>query len=375
MNKSDNEEQESNSTVWFKSIRDYRAAIDGEPSSKNQSVQNLENNYGIQGSPAQHRLIQDVNKLENAKYSLLAPSGISSLALCLDALLENGDSVLLPRGVYSPTAMYCQEILSKRSISTGFYEPESLNSLSEVADETTKLIVIESPASVTFELTDIEEVVDLANERGITTLADNTWASGVLCKPLDIGVDISVISGTKYFGDYEDVFIGTVSTNNLNLFSKIQHLHMLLGLYVSPHECLAAAKGLDTIEDRIKKRGDNALKLIEYLAHLDVVTRVNNPSEQPLFSKYFTGPNGLFSVELDKDYSDDELEPFINALQVFGLAEGWGDAKSKVLLYKPEELDARPNAPKNTVLRFNSGLEPIGDQLSDLENAFNLIGA
>lgn len=362
------------STIWFKTIKDYRGALAGKPLAQGQTVNNVENNYGIEGNPTQQQFQKEIAALENARYSYLYPSGISAICMVFDALLTPGNHILVPEGVYGPTRLFCDEILAKRNISTSYYDQGNTSSLNGQITDKTRLILIESPASVTFELTDIAKVKELAKTKNIITVADATWSSGILGKLLNHDIDVSVLSATKYIAGHSDVFMGTVSTNRHSLARTIARHHMLHGIYVSPFDAMLESRGIESLEARVSKHEQNALKVHDFLETQNLVARIYRPDKNDeKFYKYFTGFNGMISIELKRKYDDNELEDFIAALRVYRLGESWGGTQSKVLLFQPEEFRNRTHPPEGTVLRFSIGLEQIDLQINDLKKAFNKI--
>ncbi|HEY5152472.1 MAG TPA: PLP-dependent aspartate aminotransferase family protein [Candidatus Saccharimonadales bacterium] len=352
------------SSLHFANLADYRAAGNGEPVLSGQTSNHLDNGYGLQGNPTLHQLQDSISKLENGRYSLLFPSGSTALS-ALSALFKSGDHWLVPDSVYAPVRRYAEYLDEHFGVKCDYYNPASLDTLADLINDKTKLIHIETPSSATFDLTDVEAVVELAKAKGVPTSADNTWASGVLYKPLDHGVDISILSLTKYIGGYSDVFMGSLTTGNEDLFKLFSYQHRVLGYTVSPFSAMLLNRGLESLEVRLAAHGANVECLVQGIEGNNKVTRIYKIT--PGKGNGFSGINGLFSIELDRKYSDAELEKAFAKLATFKIGESWGGTRSLVLPFQPEELSQRFNAPKNTIIRFHSGLENVDLQAADIQ--------
>jgi cysteine-S-conjugate beta-lyase len=352
------------SSLHFDNFDDYLAAGDGAPVLPGQTVTGLDNGYGLQGNPTLHGLQDSISRLENGAHSLLYPSG--QTALCaLEGIMENGDHWLMPAGVYGPLRRFANYIVARSGITYDLYDPLEPASVRAAITERTKLIHIESPVSATFETTPVEDVAAMAHEHGLLVSADNTWASGMLSKPLDLGVDISALSLTKYAAGHSDVFMGSLTVKDDGLFERLANHHFIHGYTVSPLDAMSVRRGLETLPVRLAAHAQNAETLIDAAQSSPVVKRIM--SAGPKASSELSGSNGLFSVELDRRYEVHELQVILGGLRIFGIGESWGGTKSLVLPFQPEGLADRSQAPQGTVLRFHAGLEDVAAQTTDMQ--------
>src|SRR3569833_1214079 len=155
--------------------------------------------YGRQGLSAQFALQAGLAELERAKAVTLYPSGLAAVTGTLLALLKAGDEVLVTDAIYRPTRRFCDQVLKRFGVAVSYFAPlEAPETLVGEASAAVRLILMESPGSLSFEMQDVPGVADRARARGILTVADNTWGAGYLTKPLDQGVDVSVQALTKY---------------------------------------------------------------------------------------------------------------------------------------------------------------------------------
>ncbi len=353
------------SSLHFDTLAAYRAAGDGKPILQGQTIGGVDNGYGLQGNPTFHELQTLISNLEHGQDTLLYPSGLTALA-ALSALLSSGDHWLLPDSVYGPFRRYAEYLDKHYNISFDCYSPDSVQSAADLLKKNTKLIHIESPASVTFELTDVDAITKLAKDNNILTSADNTWASGVLYHPLDHGVDISILSLTKYIAGYSDVFMGSVTCKNPALFKQLSYHHRVYGYSVSPFSTMLVSRGLESLATRLVMHGANASQLVKILEESKKVTRIFQAITDEKAD--ISGTNGLLSIELDHIYNDAELEKAFAGLKVFKIGESWGGTRSMVLPFQPAELCNRLTPPNNTIIRFHAGLEDVSLQLTDIIN-------
>jgi cystathionine beta-lyase len=351
-------------SLHYASLADFRNGGKGALALPGQSVQGMDNGYGLQGNPTVHELQDAVSHLEGGEYSLLYPSGLTALT-ALGALLKSGDHWVLPDSVYAPVLRYAQFLEERFSITYSLYDPMDLKTLQDCITSRTKLIHIESPSSVTFESPRIAQIVEIAQKHSIITSADNTWASGVLCQPLSLGVDISILSLTKYAAGYSDVFMGSITTSNKSLFETLAYHHRVYGYTVSPSSASLVRRGLESLQVRMAAHGLRAERLVEAIRGDSNVAKIYYASPQS--SPELSGGNGLFSLELTRYYSDLELEKPLAMLEIFAIGESWGGTRSMVLPFQPEDLSNCFTPPQGTIVRFHAGLEDYERQLADIE--------
>ncbi len=358
------------SSLHFVSLAEYRAAGTGQTVLSGQTVDGMDNGYGLQGNPTLQELQAAVSGLENGAHTLIFPSGSTAL-IALSALLHSGDHWLLPDTVYGPMRRYAEYLREQYGVAYDYYDPRSLDSVPALIRAETKLIHIETPASVTFELTNVDKLVQFAKTKNILTSADNTWASGILYRPLDHGVDISILSLTKYAAGYSDVFMGSLTCQRTDLFKQLSYYHRVMGYTVSPFSAMLVGRGLESLPVRLAAHGANACQLVKALEGHPKITKIYQAGAAK--QDGLSGPNGLFSLELDRPYSDAELEKAFAALQTFKIGESWGGTRSLVLPFQPTELSQRTTPPQNTIIRFHAGLEKLDLQRTDLANFLTLI--
>jgi cystathionine beta-lyase len=218
---------------------------------------------------------------------------------------------------------------------------------------------------------DVPAIAGLAKARGILTLLDNTWAAGLLFKPLAHGVDLSVQSLTKYVGGHSDVFMGSVAAASPAMVAALERAIVDFGWAVSGDDAYQMLRGLRTLPTRMAHHGPASLKVAAWLAEQPQVSRVLHPAlpgapGYDLWRRDYAGPAGVFAVVMQPG-SQHAVEALLDTLTLFGLGYSWGGFESLALNADPQ-FDVRQFklAYGGPVIRLNIGLEDPDDLIADL---------
>jgi cystathionine beta-lyase len=225
---------------------------------------------------------------------------------------------------------------------------------------------------------DVPAIAAAARARGVATLIDNTWSAGLLFRPLDHGVDVSLQALSKYVGGHSDVFLGSVATNDAAIAAAIEGLIEQMGWFVSPDDCYLALRGLRTLPVRMKQHEANALEVARWLEGRPEVLKVLHPAlssfpDHAVWKRDFSGSNGLFGVVLKPGLDADQV---IDALELFGTGVSWGGYES--LASPGDRMIGRRAAPEplgGSLLRLHVGLESPQDLIADLNRALERLHA
>ena len=356
---------QSGSTVLFSNYADMLAAQNGEYPGVT---------YGTGGLTTQKAFEEALCRLENGHTAKAFPSGVSAIINTLMAFTQSGDEVLLCENVYGPTARFCYKVLAKYGV---IIKPLASSVGSEIEEQVTnktKLIFLESPGSNTFEIQDIRAITKIAQANDIITVIDNTWATPLHLKPLDLGVDVSIHSATKYICGYSDILMGvaTVNEKNADAFDAFYHS---LENYTNPDDCYMALRGLRTLEVRLKAHEKSAFEIARWLEAHTLIDKVIHPGlpshpQHRLWKRDFSGAAGLFAFTFKQDYSVEQIGQFVNSLTLFGLGFSWGGFKSLITAGKFIRGDKLSHNGKH-IIRLNIGLEDSQQLMGDLASAFN----
>ena len=370
-----------NPPVWRASTHLYDKVADLEAGWN----QNADGNffYGRRGSPTQWSLAEALTELEpGAHGTLLYPSGVAAINCALLAVLNPGDVVLMSDNAYDPSRNFAEGFLKHWGVETRYYDPLIGAEIATLFCDRTRAILMESPGSLTFEVSDIPAICAAAKahkgKREIVTLLDNTWATPLFFTALEKGVDISILAATKYVVGHSDVMAGSVTATKRH-WKALQLTAQMLGQVLSPDDAYLAARGLRTMAVRLKAHEASALDLAHWLEGRAEVASVLHPAlpscpGHEIWKRDFTGSSGLFSFVLKGDW--EAARKFIDALDLFGIGYSWGGFESLAVPKRPEEYRSATEWDcDGTVIRLQIGLEDVEDLKADLERGFAAITA
>ena len=356
---------QSGSTVLFDNYADMLAAQSGEYPGVT---------YGTGGLTTQKAFEEALCKLENGHTTKAFPSGISAIINTFMAFIQSGDEILLCENVYSPTARFCYKVLAKYGVKVNSLASNIGAEIEAQITDKTKLIFLESPGSNTFEIQDIRAITKIAQDNNIITVIDNTWATPLHLKPLDLGVDVSIHSATKYICGYSDILMGVATVNEkyADVFDAFYHS---LENYTNPNDCYMALRGLRTLEVRLKAHEKSAFEIAKWLEGQTLVEKVIHPGlcshpQHHLWKRDFSGAAGLFAFTFKQDYKDEKIGNFVDSLTQFGLGFSWGGFKSLITAGRFKRGDKWSHNGKH-IIRLNIGLEDTQGLKDDLESAFD----
>lgn len=334
--------------------------------------------YGRHGLDT-HRALEDaIIALEGGHRAFLAPSGLAAITLVLVALLSPGDHALVADSVYSPVRRVDATLLQRLGITLEYFSP-SQDDLASKIRPNTRLIYVESPSSLLYEVLDLPHIAAVARAHGIPVATDNTWSGGWFYRPLQLGANISIQAATKYLAGHSDVMQGIVVTDAPGLSQKISTAHEALGLTVGADDAYLTLRGMRTLPVRLAQHQRHATQIAEWLQAQPLVERVFYPAlpsdpGHALWQRDFTGASGLVSFAFTPGVSDTQAERFVDALRFFALGASWGGYESLALIAAPERLREHSAWQGDTpVVRLHIGLEDPQDLIDDLSQALRSV--
>lgn len=336
--------------------------------------------YGRTGNPQSDSFEQAMATLERGYGARTTGTGLSAIVLALISFLKAGDHLLMVDTVYGPTRDFCTRTLARFGVEVEFYDPRIAGGIGALIRDNTAVIYLESPGSATFEVQDVPAVVEEARKNGVVTIMDNTWAGGVLFRPIEHGVDIVVQAATKYIGGHSDINLGFVVAAMKESFERVRAESVVQGVCAAPEDMTLALRGLRTMKIRMEHSAKSALKVAEFLQAQESVQRVYYPAlpDDPgyaLWKRDFSGANGVLSVLL-KPAPKAAVRAFVESLALFPIGSSWGGYES---LLQPQYLKkyrtAVPWSEEGALLRLQIGLEDAGDLMSDLKAALGKFAA
>jgi cystathionine beta-lyase len=333
--------------------------------------------YGRQGLAAQAALQDALATMEHAVGVTLYPSGLAAITGALLAVLKAGDELMVVDTIYAPTRRFCDQVLTRYGVTVSYFDPhEPPEALVGRATAATRLILLESPGSLTMEMQDMTRVAQLARARGVLTACDNTWGAGLLFKPLQHGIDLSLQALTKYVGGHSDVFMGSAAAVDPALVRKLNDGVLHLGWAVSPDDAYLMLRGLRTLPTRLAQQGANGLRVADWLGVQPEVAALYHPAlpgapDHALWKRDFSGAASLFTFALQPG-PEAAVNAFLDALQLFGLGFSWGGFESLAISVDPQLTQRRiKRAYPGPLVRLHVGLEDADDLIDDLRHALD----
>ena len=326
--------------------------------------------YGRTGNPSRKLLEECVRDLEGGVAAAAFGSGMAAIMSVFQAL-SPGDHVIAPRDIYHGTARLLREVLARWNLDTSFVDMTDIDEVRQAIISSTRLLIIETPSNPLLKITDIAAMAEVARQRGITCVCDNTWASPVLQRCLDLGADLVVHSTTKYLGGHGDVTGGVVvSARQDGLFEEISRIQQQGGAVPSPFDCWLVLRGIRTLPYRMRAHSENAAKVATFLNGHPKVLEV-----------YYPGLKGhpghdvarrqmdLFGGMLSFRVQGGREAAFRVAAgtSLFVRATSLGSCES--LIEHRASIEGPESGTPDDLLRVSVGLENADDLMSDLEQA------
>ena len=362
------------STMVFKSMSDLRQVQ--RKNIKNPRGGHFE--YGRQGTATTFELEKILTNLEESYHTFLTPTGFGSVFLCLFSILRPGDEIIIADPLYSPTRILTEDYLKEFNINAKFYDPNNLDTIKKNFTNKTKLIYVENPGSNTFEFQDLGKIISFAKKKKILTAIDNTWATPYFLKPIKIGFDLSIVSATKYYSGHSDVMGGSLAVSK-RVFKRVIRAQNMTGLRLSPDDAYFIMRGIRTLDVRLEKHQDNAIKIAKFLSkkkNIEVLYPFKkNTKNYKFWKKYYSGSSGLMGLKI-KVKNKKSVDRFVNSLKLFGHGYSWGGYESLALHQEINEQGNRKylNLDKNEyIVRLHVGLEDPKDLIKDISSSLKFL--
>jgi cystathionine beta-lyase len=335
--------------------------------------------YGRYGTPTTFALEEALAGIEGGHRAMVLPSGLAAIAAALLGCLKSGDHVLMVDSVYGPARNLCNGVLVRYGVESTFYDPALGDGIAELMRPNTKVVYVESPGSLTFEVQDIPAIAKVAHARGALVLMDNTWASPAFFPSFKHGVDVSIHAATKYIVGHSDVMMGAIVTTEA-AFLPIRTMMADLGYSAAPDDVYLALRGLRTLSVRLERHQKNATQVATWLQSRPEVEEVLYPAlpgarGHALWKRDFLGATGLFGVIL-KPAPKPGVDAMLDGLKLFGMGASWGGYESLIQPVNPGRMrTATKWETAGPMLRLHIGLESPDDLIADLAKGFDRLNA
>jgi len=335
--------------------------------------------YSRSGNPTRNCFESTVASLEGAKHALTFASGLGASTILM-MTLKAGDHVVVSDDVYGGSNRLFSKVMTKFGLEFDFIDCTNLELVEKtIRPGKTTMVWIETPTNPTMKCIDIKAIADIAHKQeGIVVVVDNTFMSPVFQRPLMWGADVAYASCTKYINGHSDAIMGSISTNNEEIYKQCKFLQNAMGVVPSPFDCFLANRGAKTLKVRMMQHQTNAMAVATFLESHPCIERVFYPGlkshpAHELVKRQCTGFSGMVSAVLKGNL--DSTTKFLQSLKIFSLAESLGGYES--LIEHPALMTHASVAPEHravlgitdTFVRMSVGLEESEDLIEDIDQA------
>lgn len=334
--------------------------------------------YGRSDNPTREALEETIAQLENGVRGFAFASGMAAISSVL-LIFSPGDHLVVCEDVYGGTFRILTTLLARLGIEATFVDATSLESIAAAIRPATKGIYLETPSNPLIKITDLAAVAQLARERGIITLVDNTFMTPYFQRPLELGCDIVLHSGTKFLNGHSDVICGFAVVRDAELGQRIRFIQNAFGAILGPQDCWLVLRGLKTLKVRMEESQKGAVAVANWLALQQRVTEVFYPGlpDHPghdIHARQASGPGAVLSFKLESvELTRRVLEGV--KLPAFAVSLGGVEsiisypAKMSHAAMPPHERAAR--GVTDNLIRLSVGLEEPEDLIDDLDRCIN----
>lgn len=339
--------------------------------------------YARSNNPTRKVLEDVVAQLEGGHSAFAFATGLAAIDAVLK-LLSAGDEIIAVDDIYGGAYRLFTHVYEKLGIKVHYVDTTDAENVANVISSKTKLVWIESPTNPTLKVSDIQEISKIAKSVNALLVVDNTFASPIAQKPIALGADIIIHSGTKYIGGHSDLVAGLVVTRTKELSEKLKFVQNASGGILGPWDCFLTIRGIETLELRYRKQCENAFAVAAFLANHEAVENVYFPGlvSHKNHDVAKRQQNGLFGGIVSFTLKEDTQEAankFVTNTTYFKLAESLGGVKS-LLCHPPQMTHASiprekrlQSGIKDSLIRLSCGIEDSEDLINDLSQAFTTV--
>jgi cystathionine beta-lyase/cystathionine gamma-synthase len=332
--------------------------------------------YSRTGNPTRAALEKLIADLEGGEFGLAFASGLAAIHTVL-SLFKAGDRIIISDNIYGGTFRILDKVFKPLGLQYEITDTTDTAKIEAAIDPNTKAIYIETPANPLLSVTDIAETAKIAKKAGVLLIVDNTFLTPYLQRPLTLGADIVIHSGTKYLGGHSDTISGLVALRDAKIAERLYFLQNAIGGVLSPFDSFLMIRGIKTLGVRMDRHTANATRIAEWLQESGYVKKVYFPglASDPGYAvqkKQADGPGAMISFVLKEEY---DYRAFFKNLHLITLAESLGGVESLVchpasMTHASIPADIRQKTGiVDELIRFSVGIEDVNDLIADLEQA------
>lgn len=339
--------------------------------------------YHRHGNPTNSQVAEIIAKLEQTEDALVLATGMAAISTAILAVVKSGDHIVAQHAHYSGSTLFLKEFLSDYGVEVTHIDQTDNQAFESAIRPNTRLIYVETPSNPNLDITDLAFVGALGKKHGITTMADNTFASPINQRPAAYGIDVVLHSATKYLGGHSDLTAGVVCGSR-EYIERVWRRSLVLGASLSPFDSWLLLRGLKTLALRVRQINENALALAQWLEQSPLIKKVRyvglpNHPQYALARKQMQGFTGMLSIEIEGQNEEQEFQraqSILNKLQLFINAASLGGVES--LIVHPASMwgshhsatQKQTSGITRGMLRISVGIEHVDDLIADFQQAF-----
>lgn len=330
--------------------------------------------YARSGNPTREALEQTIAVLEGGKYGYAFASGMAAVSSVL-SIFRKGDHIIAPEDLYGGTYRVLTQFFNELGIEATFVDTSDVDAIKNAVRNNTKALYLETPSNPLLKISDLNEAVDIAKKHNIISIIDNTFMSPYFQRPLDLGVDISIHSATKFIGGHSDVIGGLVATNREDLAQRIRFIQNGYGAILGPQDCWLLLRGIKTLRARMEMQQETAQQVAHWLTKQPWVEAVFYPGLEShagydIHQKQASGAGAVLSF---KTVTKEMAKKIMKNVKIWSVAVSLGGVES--IMSYPIKMShaAVPEAERkklgitDTLIRLSVGLEEAEDLIEDIK--------
>ncbi len=333
--------------------------------------------YTRSSNPTRHRLEEHLSLIEGSNYGVSYSSGMAACDSVF-RMLKAGDHIICSKDLYGGVTRLLDQSYTSFGVEVDYVDVSSASSLDRALKSNTKMIWVETPSNPLLEVIDLNLISSFANSNDLISVVDSTFATPYLLKPIEYQIDMVVQSTSKYISGHNQLIGGAVLTNSEELFKRLKFFQKSIGAVQSPFDCYLTLLGVKTLELRMDRHCENAMKVAQFLAESKMVKRVIYPGlpnheQHSIAKEQMKNYGGMLSFELETSF--EKTKEFINKLEFCMLAESLGGTETMIThpasmthLDVPKEVRIRRGL-TDTLCRLSVGIEDVEDIIMDLDRA------
>jgi len=335
--------------------------------------------YSRLQNPTREAAENAISLLENGKEALAFSSGMAAVSTVIK-LFKSGDSIIVSDDLYGGIYRIFESIYSVYGIKAIYTDTTSIQNIENAYSPSVKAIFLESPTNPTMKISNIRKISEFSKNKNILTIVDNTFLTSYFQKPLDLGADIVIYSGTKYLAGHNDTLAGFIVSSNDDIIENLRLIQKSEGAVLSPFDSWLVLRGLKTLPLRMDRINSNTQKIAEFLNNHSAIKKIYYPGlpshkGHELLKTQSTGFGGIISFEVE---SAAKVEKILENVELIMFAESLGGTETLITYPMVQTHNAIPEEIRNKIgvndrlLRLSVGIENVDDLVDDLDFALSI---